>query len=188
MGSDSDKAGRSIVLVGLMGAGKTKVGRLLARRWRLPFADSDEVIVEAAGCSVEEIFARFGEAAFRDAERRTVSRLLGGERKVIATGGGAFLDPQTRARIRERAIAVWLRADLNVLVERTSRRGGRPLLKAGDARSTLERLMTERCPIYAEADVVVDSGPCPPNVTVQRLVEALAALGVRPDLAGEAAP
>lgn len=171
---DTSACERTIVLVGLMGAGKTKVGRLLARRLGLTFADVDDEIVAAAGCSIEEIFERFGEAAFRDGERRIVARLLGGEPKVLATGGGAFLNAETRARIKERGLSVWLRAELDVLVERTSRRGGRPLLKNRDIRATLEKLMAERYPVYAEADIVVDSGRHSVDVTVERIVEALA--------------
>jgi shikimate kinase len=181
-------AGRSIVLVGLMGAGKTKVGRQLAQRLDLPFADADDEIVEAAGCSIEEIFERFGEAAFRDGERRVVARLLGGERKVLATGGGAFLDPGTRARIKERGLSIWLRADLDILVERTSRRGGRPLLKNRDIRATLEKLMAERYPIYAEADIVIDSGRHSVDVTVQQIIEALACRGQPACAGGNGAP
>jgi shikimate kinase len=171
-------AGMSIVLVGLMGAGKTKVGRLLARRLEMPFVDADDEIVEAAGCSIEEIFERFGETAFRDGERRVVARLLDGEPTVLATGGGAFVDPDTRARIKRRGISVWLRAELDVLVKRTSRRGGRPLLKNRDIEATLEKLMAERYPIYAEADIAVDSGWHPVDITVQRVVDALAAFVV----------
>jgi shikimate kinase len=170
-------AGGSIVLVGLMGAGKTKVGRLLAQHLEMPFADADDEIVEAAGCSIEEIFERFGESAFRDGERRVVARLLDGEPIVLATGGGAFVDPGTRARIKERGISVWLRAELDVLVQRTSRRGGRPLLKNRDIKATLEKLMAERYPIYAEADIVVDSGWQPVDITLQRILDALAAVG-----------
>jgi shikimate kinase len=171
-------AGTSIVLVGLMGAGKTKVGRLLARRLEMPFVDADDEIVAAAGCSIEEIFQRFGETAFRDGERRVVARLLDGEPMVLATGGGAFVDPDTRARIKRRGISVWLRAELDVLVKRTSRRGGRPLLKNRNIKATLEKLMAERYPIYAEADIVVDSGWHPVDITVQRVVDALAAFAV----------
>jgi shikimate kinase len=185
---DSAAAARSIVLVGLMGAGKTKVGRQLAQRLGLPFADADDEIVEAAGCTIEEIFERFGEAAFRDGERRVVARLLGGEPKVLATGGGAFLDPGTRARVRERGLSIWLRADLDVLVERTSRRGGRPLLKNRDIRATLEKLMAERYPIYAEANIVIDSGRHSVDVTVQQIVEALACSGQPACVDGKGAP
>jgi len=167
--------GMSIVLVGLMGAGKTKIGRLLAQRLGMRFADADDEIVEAAGCSIEEIFESYGETAFRDGERRVVARLLDGEPIVLATGGGAFIDPRTRERIKERGISIWLRAELDVLVQRTSRRGGRPLLKNRDIKATLEGLMAERYSIYAEADIVIDSGWHPVDSTVQRTLDALAA-------------
>jgi shikimate kinase len=177
--------GMSIVLVGLMGAGKTKIGRLLAQRLEMPFVDADDQIVEAAGCSIEEIFERYGEAAFRDGERRVVTRLLDGEPIVLATGGGSFIDPRTRARIKERGISIWLRAELDVLVNRTSRRGGRPLLKNQDIKATLEKLMAERYPIYAEADIVIDSGWHAVDSTVQRTLDALAAFGETACVGGE---
>ena len=182
---DSAAAARSIVLVGLMGAGKTKVGRQLAQRLGLPFADADDEIVEAAGCSIEEMFERYGETAFRDGERRVVARLLNGEPIVLATGGGAFIDPRTRTRIKERGISIWLRAELDVLVQRTSRRGGRPLLKNRDIEATLEKLMAERYPIYAEADIVIDSGWHSVDSTVQRTLDGLAAFGERACVGGE---
>ncbi len=178
-------AGMSIILVGLMGAGKTKVGRLLAQRLEMPFTDADDEIVKAAGCSIEEIFERFGETAFRDGERRVVARLLDGEPMVVATGGGAFIDIGTRARIKDRGISVWLRAELDVLVQRTSRRGGRPLLKNRDIKATLEKLMAERYPIYAEADIVVDSGWHSVDITVQRIHDALAAFDEPAPAGGE---
>ena len=177
--------GLSIVLVGLMGAGKTKIGRLLAQRLEMRFADADDEIVEAAGCSIEEIFERYGETAFRDGERRVVARLLAGEPIVLATGGGAFIDPQTRMRIKECGISIWLRAELDVLVQRTSRRGGRPLLKNRDIKATLEKLMAERYPIYAEADIVIDSGWHSVDSTVQRTLDALAAFGEPACVGGE---
>ena len=168
---------RSIVLIGLMGAGKTSVGRRLAHRLRLPFVDADDEIVKAAGCSIEDIFARYGETAFRDGERRVLDRLLANGPRVLATGGGAFMDASTRQRIRERAISVWLRAELDVLVERTGRRDTRPLLKNVDRRATLERLMKQRYPVYADADIAVESRAEPPEATVDRVVDALVALG-----------
>ncbi len=175
----------SIVLVGLMGAGKTKVGRILAQRLEMRFADADDEIVEAAGCSIEEIFERYGETAFRDGERRVVARLLDGEPMVIATGGGAFIDPGTRVRIKERGISIWLRAELDVLVQRTSRRGGRPLLKNQDIKVTLEKLMAERYPIYAEADIIIDSGWHSVEITVQRILDALATFGEPASIGGK---
>src|SRR5580658_1208036 len=134
---------RPIVLVGLMGAGKTKIGRRLATRLGLPFFDSDEEIEAAAGETIEEIFANRGEAAFRDGERRVIARLLQGPVQVLSTGGGAFMDPATRAIMRERAISIWLRAELDLLLPRVTRRNNRPLLKAGEPRAVLERLIAE---------------------------------------------
>jgi shikimate kinase len=167
--------GRSFVLVGLMGAGKTSIGRRLARRFGLPFVDADDEIALAAGMSIEDIFATLGEAAFRDGERRVIARLLAGPSQVLAAGGGAFLADETRALIRERAVSIWLRAGLDVLVARTQGRGGRPLLKGGDPRTTLAELMTVRHPVYAAADVTVDTGDEPPDVTTDRVVAALTA-------------
>jgi shikimate kinase len=165
---------RSIVLVGLMGAGKSSVGRRLAGRLGLPFVDADNEIEAAAGCSIEEIFSRHGEAAFRDGERRVIMRLLDGPTHVLATGGGAFMDAATRAKIRACATAIWLKADLDVLVKRCGRRPSRPLLKQEDPRSVLERLMRERHPIYAEADITVDSGDQPHEQVVESIVRRLA--------------
>ena len=165
---------RSIVLIGLMGAGKTCIGRRLASRLNLPFIDGDAEIEAAAGCTIEEIFARHGEAAFRDGERRVIERLLAQPPQVLATGGGAFMDPRSRAAIRERAVSVWLRADLDLLLKRTARRNNRPLLKRGDPREILDGLMDERYPVYAEADVVVDSEDGPPELTVERVYRAVA--------------
>ncbi len=146
----------SVVLVGLMGSGKSSVGRRLASLVGAPFFDSDAEIVTAAGMSIPEIFASMGEQGFRDGERRVIARLLAGRPSVIATGGG-FLDPETRANIRSRAISVWLRADLDVLWDRVRDRPGRPLLKVADPRAALADLHRRRTPIYSEADVVVDS-------------------------------
>ena len=165
---------RTIAIVGLMGAGKSSIGRRLAQRLRLPFVDADAEIVSAAGATIEEIFERHGEAAFREGERRVLARLLEGPVQVLATGGGAFMDPGTRALMRERAITVWLRAELELLLPRVLRRNNRPLLKAGDPRAVLERLIAERYPIYAEADIVVDSLDGPPEVTLERVMAALA--------------
>jgi shikimate kinase len=166
---------RTIVLVGLMGAGKTRVGRRLAARLDLPFSDSDVEIEAAAGETIEEIFANRGEHVFRDGERRVIARLLARPPHVMATGGGAFMEPLTRALIVRRGVSVWLRADLDVLVERVSRRTDRPLLKAGDPRAILAGLMQRRDPIYAEADLVIDSSDGPPERTVSRTIAALAA-------------
>ncbi len=163
--------GKSVVLVGLMGAGKSSVGRKLAKLLDLPFVDADEEIERAAGCSIEDIFRLYGEPAFRDGEERVIARLLESGPQVLATGGGAFMNPRTRDRIRERAISIWLRADLDLLVRRTARRGGRPLLAHGDPRATLERLMAERYPVYAEADLTVDTT----EENIERMVERILA-------------
>jgi shikimate kinase len=174
MNSHSARAiGSSIVLVGLMGAGKSCIGRRLATRLGLTFTDADTEIEAAADCSIEEIFERHGEAAFRDGERRVIARLLNGPGQVLATGGGAYMDPRTRAQVREHAISVWLRADLDLLHRRTSRRDTRPLLKRGNPLETLNRLMTERYPVYAEADITVVSDDGPPDATVERVYQGI---------------
>jgi len=165
---------RSIVLVGLMGAGKSSIGRRLGQRQGCPFVDADKEIEKAAGCSIEEIFERHGEAAFRDGERRVIARLLGNPPQVLATGGGAFMDPRTRAAVRQHGISVWLRADLDLLVRRTGRRNNRPLLKGKDRRVILQDLIDERYPVYAEADVAVDIDDSPPEVTTGRVAAAIA--------------
>ncbi len=167
------KVPRTIVLIGLMGAGKSCIGRRLAALLGLKFVDADAEIERAAGCTIEEIFDRHGEAAFRDGECRVIERLLGQAVQVLATGGGSFMDPRTRAAIHGRAISVWLRADLDLLLKRTGRRNNRPLLKRGDPRAILEGLMAERYPVYGEANVVVDSVDGPPEVTVERVRAAV---------------
>src|SRR5690349_4501089 len=164
---------RTIVMVGLMGAGKTSIGRRLAQRLGLPFVDADHEIESAAGCTIEEIFERYGEAAFRDGERKIIQRLLERPPHVLATGGGAFIDPETRARIKVAGISVWLKADLDVLVRRVSRRNNRPLLKRGDPRDVLAKLMAQRYPVYAEADICIDSLDAPAETTVDRVIEAI---------------
>jgi shikimate kinase len=165
--------GRTIVLVGLMGAGKTDIGRRLGARLNLPFVDSDFEIEAAAGETIEEIFANRGEQVFRDGERRVIARLLMRPVHVLGTGGGAFMDPLTRRAIACRGVSMWLRADLDVLVARVSRRSNRPLLKQGDPRAVLAELDKRRAPIYAEADVIIDSGDGPPAATVARALAAL---------------
>lgn len=164
---------RSIVLIGLMGAGKTSVGWRLAKKLGLDFVDADEEIVKAAGCSVEDIFDLYGEEAFRDGEQKVIARLLREGPIVLATGGGAFMDARTQARISMRGISVWLKADLETLVERTGRRGGRPLLQEGNPKEILQQLMDERYPVYAEADISVMSGREHPDYTVDRIIEAI---------------
>ena len=166
---------RTIVLVGLMGAGKTKIGRRLAARLGLPFFDSDCEIEEAAGETIEEIFRHRGEAVFRDGERRVIARLLDQPAHVLATGGGAFMDPATRAIVVRRGVSVWLRADIEVLLARVSRRSNRPLLKEGNPRAVLTELIDRRYPVYAEADITIDSGDGPPDLTATRTIAALAA-------------
>ena len=164
---------RTVVLVGLMGAGKSNIGRRLAARLHLDFVDADAEIEAAAGESIEDIFRRHGEAAFRDGERRVIARLLDRPVQVLATGGGAFMDPQTRALIRQRGISIWLRAELDLLLARVGRRDDRPLLKTGDRRAILAALMEKRHPIYAEDDIVVDSVDGPPELTLGRVVTEL---------------
>jgi shikimate kinase len=164
---------RSLVLVGLMGAGKSCIGRKLAARLGLPFVDADQEIEKAAGLTIEEIFASYGETAFRAGERRVLQRLLEGPVQVLATGGGAYIDPLTRRRIAEKGIAIWLKADIELLVRRTGRKGNRPLLKRGEPREILARLMEQRYPIYAEADLTVDSSDAPPDTLVDRILAEL---------------
>jgi len=172
--SDCNASARSVVLVGLMGAGKSSVGRRVAARLGLPFFDADAEIEAAAGCSISDLFALYGEPAFRDGERRVMARLLNGPRAVIATGGGAFIDPQTRTLIAELGLSVWLRADLDLLVKRTSGRDHRPLLRAGDPRQILSELIEKRYPIYASADLIIDSLDQPTDITVVAVLRALA--------------
>ncbi len=169
----SRRLDRPVVLVGLMGAGKSTIGRRLAKRLGLSFIDTDEAIEDAAGCSAAEIFERYGEEQFRDGERRVVARLIDGEVRVIATGGGAYVDPQTRELLNERAITVWLDAPVEVLVSRTLRRDTRPLLKNGDPRATLERLAKERGPAYAQAHIHVRSGDGAHLDVVESIVSAI---------------
>lgn len=164
---------RPVVLVGLMGAGKTSIGRVLAARIGLVFVDADSEIEAAAGTTIEEIFAHEGEAVFRSGERRVIARLLTGPPRVIATGGGAFMDPETRAAVKKRGVSVWLKADLDTLVKRTSRRGGRPLLRNGDPREILATLIDRRYPVYAEADITVETGDEAPEHVVERVIAAL---------------
>lgn len=157
-----------------MGAGKTKIGRRLAARLNLPFFDSDNEIEAAAGETIEEIFGNRGEAVFRDGERRVIARLLHQPTHVLATGGGAFMDPATRDAIARRGVSVWLRADLDVLLARVSRRSNRPLLQHSDPRAVLAELITRRHPVYAEADLAIDSGEGPAEQTTTRVIAALA--------------
>jgi shikimate kinase len=166
---------RPVVLVGMMGVGKSTIGRKLAQLLDLPFADADEAIEQAAQLSVSEIFERFGEDYFRDGERRVIARLLDGGPSVLATGGGAFVQPATRALILERGIAVWLDSDVATLVERVSRKATRPLLRDGDPNEIVARLKGEREGAYAEAPIKVMSHPGPHGDTVIRILQELAA-------------
>ncbi len=165
---------RSIVLVGLMGAGKTTVGRRLAVRMELPFVDADAEIERAAGMTIADIFAEHGEAHFRDGERRVIARLLReGGPQVLATGGGAYMDPETRETIAREALSVWLRAEFDVLMERVARRGNRPLLQTDDPEAVMRRLIEERYPVYGQADVTVMSRNVPHDLVVSDVVDAL---------------
>ena len=164
---------RPIVLVGLMGVGKSTVGRRLATILKRSFVDADDAIEEAAQRSIAEIFEEFGEGYFRDGERRVIARLMEERSGVIATGGGAFVNDETRALILEQAIAVWIDCDIDTLVERTSRRNTRPLLKSGDPKEILTRLAKERSKHYAQAHVRVESVQSPHSDTAMRIIEAI---------------
>ncbi|TNE38273.1 MAG: shikimate kinase [Alphaproteobacteria bacterium] len=165
---------KTIVLVGLMGAGKSSVGRRLAAKLNLPFRDADAEIETASNLSIPEFFELHGEEAFREGERKVISRLLREPRHVLATGGGAFMNKKTRLLITRMACSIWLRADLDVLYKRCMKRNNRPLLKNGNPRHTLKRLMDERYPVYSEADIVVDSGEGPHEIVVDKIIAALA--------------
>jgi shikimate kinase len=175
---------KTLVLVGMMGAGKTSVGRRLASVLSMPFKDADAEIETAAGCSINEIFERFGEPAFRAGERKVIARLLSEPPHVLATGGGAFMDPETRARIRASAISVWLRANVDLLLERVKRKDNRPLLRNTDRRAALVRLIEHRDPVYAQAEIVVDSDDGPHDTVVRRIISALQAYGALPGKEG----
>lgn len=165
--------GKPIVLVGLMGAGKTTVGRRLAQRMRLPFVDADHEIEAAAGMTVSDIFEQFGEPYFRDGERRVIARLVDGTPKVIATGGGAFINDATRALILDQAITIWLDAEPEVLADRVRRRDTRPLLRGNDPAIILAELAKVRNPIYALAPIRVQSVAAPHDATVDAILKAI---------------
>jgi len=164
---------KPIVMVGLMGAGKTKIGGLLARALGLGFVDADAEIERTAGCTIADIFEKYGEGEFRDLERKVIARLLSGDIKVIAPGGGALMNDQTAELVHASAISVWLRADLDILVERTARNNKRPLLKNADPRVILQGLMDKRNPVYAKSDVVVDTSLAEAEHTLKILLKAL---------------
>lgn len=166
---------RSVVLIGLMGAGKTAIGRRLASRLGLKFVDADREIERAAGKSIPDIFADHGEPYFRDGERRVIARLLRSGPQVLATGGGAYMNEETRKTIKRKGVSVWLNAELEVLMERVGRRDNRPLLKTDDPEAVMRRLMEERYPVYASADVTVMSRDVPHDIMVGEIVAALEA-------------
>ncbi len=166
-------AGRAIVMVGMMGAGKSSIGRRLANRLGLPFTDADIEIEQAANASINEIFETHGEAFFRDGERRVIQRLLDGAPKVLATGGGAFIHPDTRAAIKSSAISIWLKADRDLIFARVKRRSNRPLLKTPDPEAVIDRLLVERNPVYAESDIHIQSRDVAHDVVIDDIVTAL---------------
>jgi shikimate kinase len=166
---------RTIALVGLMGVGKSSVGRRLANALSLPFRDADAEVETAAGRSISDIFSELGEAAFREGERRVIARLLEGPPHVLATGGGAFMNPETRALIKSKAVSVWLKTDLDVLARRVARKNTRPLIAGRDPMEVLSVQAEARYPVYAEADVTVETGDAPHHTTVDQVIRALSA-------------
>jgi shikimate kinase len=166
--------GKSIVMIGLMGCGKSAVGRRLAAKLGLPFVDADEEIEKAAGKSIEDIFAEHGEAYFREGERKVLARLLRSGPQVLATGGGAFMNAETRAAIAQSGVSVWLKAELPLLVRRVAKRNNRPLLKTGDPEVVMQNLMDARYPVYAQADITVESRDVPHELIVAEILERLA--------------
>ena len=176
---------RSIVLIGMMGVGKSSIGRRLGARLGIPFVDADAEIEKAAGMSIADIFARHGEVAFRSGESRVIARLLDGGPQVLATGGGAVMNPDTRALIKEKGVSVWLSAELDLLMRRISKRKGeRPMLHTADPAATLRQLMAEREPIYAQADLTVQSREVPHDAVVAEILGALTAFLASPSLQG----
>ncbi|HTK79572.1 MAG TPA: shikimate kinase [Rhizomicrobium sp.] len=169
---------QTVALVGMMGAGKSSLGRRLAARLNVPFRDADAEIEAAAGCSINDIFDRFGEGAFRDGERKVMARLLNDAPHVLATGGGAFIDPETRTRIKETALSVWINVPLEVLISRVGRRNTRPLLRNGDPKEILTQLLREREHIYGEADLTINSEDAPHGAAVERILTALTERGM----------
>ena len=164
---------RTVVLVGLMGAGKTTIGRRLASKLDVDFIDSDDEIEKAAGCSIPDIFEKYGEDEFREGERKIIKRLMTQTPCVLATGGGAFMNADSRKVIAENGLSVWLKAEIGTLLRRVSKRKNRPLLRQGDPKKIMAKLIDERYPVYAEADITVGSAEGPHDVVVQKIVEAL---------------
>jgi shikimate kinase len=176
---------RPIVLIGMMGAGKTTVGRRLAARLGRHFVDSDEEVEKAAGMSIEDIFAAHGEADFRAGEVKVIARLLKESGMVLGTGGGAFMNADTRALIKQSAVSVWIKADFDLLFQRVSRRSNRPLLKTANPRETLQKLIDARYPTYAEADITITSRDVPQDQVASEVIDAIVARYTTPDAATE---
>lgn len=170
---------RSVVLVGMMGSGKSSIGKRLANRLGIPFVDADTEIEKAAGMSIPDIFATRGEAVFRDGERRVIARLLAEGPWVLATGGGAFLNAETRARVTDKGVSVWLKAEPEVLMRRVRKRSNRPLLQTADPEATLRAMLAEREPVYATADLTVESRDEPHEVVVEGILQELAGMAFR---------
>ncbi len=177
LGDNPPKLLKTVALVGLMGAGKSTVGRRMASSLGVDFVDADDEIVIAAGRSIKDIFQERGEEEFRAGERRVIARLLEQKPQILATGGGAFMNPLTRIILREKAITVWLRADIDTLMHRVSRRNERPLLHTENPRQTMIDLMTARYPVYEQADIIVDSVDGPHSITVNNVIAALKEYG-----------
>jgi len=174
---------KPIVMIGLMGAGKSRIGREISIKTGFPFVDADTEISEAAGCSISDIFEMYGEPAFRDLEERVITRLMQGPPQIIATGGGAFMNEKIRNIIIENGVSVWLKADLDTLVERTGRRGGRPILEKGNPRVILQELMEIRYPVYEQADIIIESRDVPIEQTVCETIDAITVhLDALPDI------
>ncbi|MBL8567369.1 MAG: shikimate kinase [Hyphomicrobiaceae bacterium] len=168
---------RSLVMVGLMGCGKSAVGKRLAAKLSIPFVDADEEIERVAGMTITDIFAKYGEPHFRDREAKVIARLLTQGSQVLATGGGAFMSPDTRAAVRQNGLSIWLKAELPVLMRRVSKRSTRPLLRTDDPEAVMRRLMAERYPVYAEADITIESRDVAHDVIVDEIIAALLASG-----------
>ena len=173
MTADTTACNQTLVLVGLMGAGKSSIGRRLAAALAMPFYDADEEVERAARRTIPEIFAEMGEQAFRDGERRVIARLLDGPPHIMATGGGAFMNAETRALIADKATSIWLKADVEVLARRVGRKNDRPLLRGKDPREVLAKLAEQRYPVYALADITIDSVEGPHSATVKAIIAAL---------------